>query len=243
MGSGAMRVVLAEDWVLLREGMSRLLEEAGIEVVAAAGDGEDLLRKVAAHRPDLAIVDVRMPPTHTDEGLKAARTIRARFPETGVLVVSQYIEESYALDLFRDSPEGLGYLLKHRVADIERFTDAVRRVAEGGSALDPEVVSTMVGRRRRDDPLEALSDREREVLELMAEGRSNRAIGGALVVSRHTVEKHVKSVFDKLGLPAAQDDHRRGARRARLPRFLTAGDQALGALDGGGVSHRSGARP
>ncbi len=204
-----MRVVVAEDWVLLREGMTRLLEEAGMEVVAAAGDGDDLLRKVGAHHPDVAVVDVRMPPTHTDEGLRAARTIRDQFPDIGVLVVSQYVEEGYAVALLQDKPEGVGYLLKDRVADVERFTEAVRRVAEGGSALDPEVVATMVGRKRRGDPLEALSPREREVLELMAEGRSNHAIGDALVVSQHTVEKHVTSIFDKLGLPTAQDDHRR----------------------------------
>ena len=204
-----MRVVIAEDWVLLREGMTRLLEDSGLEVVAAAGDADDLLRKVGAHRPDVCIVDVRMPPTHTDEGLRAARTIRERFPGTGVLVVSQYVDEGYALDLFRDRTDGVGYLLKDRVADVDRFVEAVRRVAEGGSVLDPEVVSAMLGRRRRDNPLEALSTREREVLELMAEGRSNQAIGGALVVSQHTVEKHVTSIFAKLGLPSAPDDHRR----------------------------------
>ena len=204
-----MRVVVAEDWVLLREGMARLLEEAGMEVVAAAGDAEDLLRKVGAHRPDVALVDVRMPPTHTDEGLRAAHQIRELHPGIGVLVVSQYVEEGYALDLFRDRAEGVGYLLKHRVADVGRFVDAVRRVADGGSVLDPEVVAVMVGRQRRDDPLDVLSAREREVLGLMAEGKSNRAIGTTLVVSQHTVEKHVTSIFHKLDLPSAPDDHRR----------------------------------
>jgi DNA-binding NarL/FixJ family response regulator len=204
-----MRVVLAEDSVLLREGVARLLEEAGFEVAGQAGDGDDLLRKVRAHKPDVAIVDIRMPPTHTDEGLQAARTIRSEHPGVGVLVLSQYVEQQYALDLLADSAEGVGYLLKDRVADIEAFADAVRRVASGGSALDPEVVSQMLGRQRREDPLEELTPREREVLGLMAEGRSNAAIASQLVVTERAVEKHVTSIFGKLGLATSPDDHRR----------------------------------
>ena len=204
-----MRVVIADDSVLLREGLVRLLEESEIEVVGQAGDGDDLLRKVRAHKPDVAIVDIRMPPTHTDEGLRAARTIRSELPETGVLVLSQYVEEEYAMDLLSDSAEGVGYLLKDRVADIDRFIDSVRRVADGGSALDPEVVSRMLGRKRAEDPLDELTPREREVLELMAEGRTNKAIAEQLVVSERAVEKHVTSIFDKLGLVAAPADHRR----------------------------------
>ena len=208
-GQGAMRVVLADDSLLLREGVARLLEDAGLEVVAQAGDAEDLLRKVGAHKPDLAIVDVRMPPTHTDEGLKAAVDIRERFPSTGVLVLSQYIEESYALELLSENAEGVGYLLKDRVADLDRFVDAVRRVGDGGSALDPEVVSRLLGRRRREDPLADISPREKEVLALMAEGRSNHAIATELVVTERAVEKHVTSIFSKLDLPPTADDHRR----------------------------------
>jgi DNA-binding NarL/FixJ family response regulator len=204
-----MRVVLADDSLLLREGVARLLEDAGFEVVAQAGDAEDLLRKVGAHKPDLAIVDVRMPPTHTDEGLKAAVDIRERFPSTGVLVLSQYVEESYALELLSENAEGVGYLLKDRVADLDRFVDAVRRVGDGGSALDPEVVSRLLGRRRREDPLADISPREKEVLALMAEGRSNHAIATELVVTERAVEKHVTSIFSKLDLPPTADDHRR----------------------------------
>jgi DNA-binding NarL/FixJ family response regulator len=204
-----MRIVVADDSVLLREGVVRLLQEAGFEVVAQAGDAEDLLRKVGAHKPDVAIVDVRMPPTQTDEGLRAAAEIRRTRPETGVLVLSQVVETGAALDLFAVGADGLGYLLKDRVADIDRFIDAVRRVGEGGSALDPEVVSLLLGRRRREDPLEALTPREREVLEAMAEGRSNGAIAEQLVVSERAVEKHVTSIFGKLGLAPAAEDHRR----------------------------------
>jgi DNA-binding NarL/FixJ family response regulator len=204
-----VRVVIAEDSVLLREGIVRLLAEAGFEVVGAVGDGEDLVRKVALHAPDVAIVDVRMPPTHTDEGLRAARQIRERYPATGVLVLSQYLEEGPALELLAESAEGVGYLLKDRVADIESFAEAIRRVGAGGSALDPEVVSALLGRRRRDDPLAALTPREREVLALMAEGRSNLGIAEALVVTERAVEKHVTSIFGKLGLPPASSDHRR----------------------------------
>jgi DNA-binding NarL/FixJ family response regulator len=204
-----MRVVVADDSTLLREGVVRLLEEAGLEVVAQAGDGEDLLRKVRAHRPDVAVVDVRMPPTHTDEGLRAAQEIRAEMPEVGVLVLSQYVEVAYARDLLAESAEGLGYLLKDRVSDVDTLADATRRVAEGGSALDPEVVSEMLGRSRREDPLAELTPREREVLGLMAEGRSNAAIAAELVVTERAVEKHVTGIFSKLDLPASGEDHRR----------------------------------
>jgi len=204
-----MRVVLADDQLLLRAGVARLLEDAGMEVVAQSGDAEDLLRKVGAHKPDVAVVDVRMPPTHSDEGLRAAAEIRERFPGVGVLVLSQYVEEAYALELFADGADGLGYLLKDRVADLDRFVESVRRVGEGGSALDPEVVARLLGRRRREDPLEALSPREREVLGLMAEGRSNAGIAEQLVVTERAVEKHVTSIFTKLGLAPATEDHRR----------------------------------
>jgi DNA-binding NarL/FixJ family response regulator len=201
--------VVADDSVLLREGVVRLLEERGFEVVGQAGDADDLRRKVYAHKPDIAIVDIRMPPDHTDDGLRAALEIRERQPATAVLVLSQYVEEGYALDLVGDSDGGVGYLLKDRVADVERFLDSVRQVAEGGSALDPEVVSQLLGRRRRDDPLEEISPREREVLELMAEGRSNRAIAEEMVITDRAVEKHVTSIFGKLGLAPAAGDHRR----------------------------------
>jgi DNA-binding NarL/FixJ family response regulator len=204
-----VRVVLADDSLLLREGVARLLEEAGLEVVAQSGDAEDLLRKVGAHKPDVAVVDVRMPPTHTDEGLRAAAEIRERFPSVGVLVLSQYIEEAYAMELLSSDASGVGYLLKDRVADLDRFVDAVRRVGEGGSALDPEVVSRLLGRRREADPLAEISPREREVLQLMAEGRSNHAIANELVVTERAVEKHVTSIFTKLNLPPTADDHRR----------------------------------
>jgi DNA-binding NarL/FixJ family response regulator len=204
-----VRVVIADDSVLLREGLVRLLTEAGFEVVGLAGDGEDLLRKVRAHKPDLALVDVRMPPTHTDEGLRAAREIRSELPEVSVLVLSQDVEEANASELFADNAEGLGYLLKDRVGDLDTFIAAVRRVADGGSALDPEVVSTLLGRRRDDDPLAALSPREREVLGQMAEGRSNAAIAESLVVTDRAVEKHVGSIFSKLNLASAPEDHRR----------------------------------
>jgi DNA-binding NarL/FixJ family response regulator len=202
-------VVIADDSVLLRSGIAQLLEDSGFEVVGQAGDGEDLLRKVGAHKPDIAIVDVRMPPTHTDEGLRAAHRIRAEHPGTAVLVLSQYVDEAYAFELLSDSTESTGYLLKDRVADVESFIDAVRRVADGGSALDPEVVSTLLGRRRRDDPFAVLTPREREVLVLMAEGRTNAAMAGTLGVSERAVEKHVTAIFSKLDLPIAAADHRR----------------------------------
>jgi len=201
--------VVADDSILLREGVVRVLEDDGFEVVGQAGDAEDLLRKVGAHQPDVAVVDIRMPPNLTDDGLQAAKKIRAEYPGTGVLVLSQYLEESYALDLVADSAEGVGYLLKDRVAEIDRFTESVRRVGSGGSALDPEVVSHLLGRRRREDPLEVLTAREREVLGLMAEGRSNIAIAESLVVTERAVEKHVTSIFSKLDLAPTAEDHRR----------------------------------
>ncbi len=195
--------------MLLREGVARLLGDAGMDVVAQAGDFDDLMRKVRAHKPDVAVVDIRMPPTHTDEGLRASHLIREELPDTGVLVLSQYVEEGYAMDLLADSAEGVGYLLKDRVADVERFVDSVRRVADGGSALDPEVVSQMLGRRRAEDPLAELTPREREVLGLMAEGRSNHAIAEELVVTERAVEKHVTGIFSKLDLGPTPEDHRR----------------------------------
>jgi len=203
-----VKLVIAEDSVLLREGMAKLLEEHGFEVAGQAGDGDELVRKVMAHKPDVAIVDVRMPPTHTDEGLRAAQRIREELPSTGVLVLSQYVEEEYATELIADRAEGVGYLLKDRVADVDAFVDAIRRVGQGGSALDPEVVSLMLGR-RRDEPLSELTPREREVLALMAEGLSNRAIAERLVVTERAVEKHVTSIFGKLRLPPTGETHRR----------------------------------
>jgi len=195
--------------MLTREGIVRLLEEAGVEVVAQVGDGEAAVRKVAGTKADLAIIDIRMPPTHTDEGLVAAQRIRAEHPGVGVLVLSQYVEPGYAMELLAESAEGVGYLLKDRVSDVNEFADAVRRVGEGGSALDPTIVSQLVGRRRRDDPIDQLTPREREVLGLMAEGRSNSGIAEQLVVTERAVEKHVTSIFSKLRLPAAAEDHRR----------------------------------
>jgi DNA-binding NarL/FixJ family response regulator len=203
-----LKVVVAEDSVLLREGLCRLLEDSGFEVAGQAGDAEDLMRKVGAHKPDVAVIDVRMPPSHTDEGLVAARRIRAEHPGTGVLVLSQYVEEAYALDLLSESTESTGYLLKDRVADVRDFVEAVRRVAGGGMALDPEAVSQLVAG-HEDGPLTQLSRREREVLGLMAEGRSNAAIAEALVVTERAVEKHVTSIFSKLDLAPTVVDHRR----------------------------------
>jgi DNA-binding NarL/FixJ family response regulator len=204
-----MRVVIAEDSVLLRAGLARLLDDGGVEVVAQVGDGPGLVAAVDAHRPDLAVVDVRMPPTHTDEGLRAALEARQRVPSTAILVLSQYVEERYAAELLAGGARGIGYLLKERVADVGEFLAAVRRVGEGGAAIDPEVVAQLLGRRRRTDPLEGLSARELEVLALMAEGRSNAGIAERLVVTEGAVEKHISSIFAKLGLPAAPSDHRR----------------------------------
>jgi DNA-binding NarL/FixJ family response regulator len=204
-----MRVVVADDSVLLREGVVHLLKEAGFDVVGQAGNAEELLLKVRSYTPDVAVIDIRMPPTHTDEGLRAAQEIREKYPDTGVLVLSQYVEPGYAMELLSESAEGVGYLLKDRISDVGDFVAAVKRVAEGGSALDPTVVSQLVGRRRRDDPLADLTPREREVLELMAEGRSNAGIAERLVITERAVEKHVTSIFGKLRLPAASEDHRR----------------------------------
>jgi DNA-binding NarL/FixJ family response regulator len=204
-----MRIVIAEDSVLLRAGLTRLLSEAGLDVVAAVGDAVELLDAIARVQPDLAVVDVRMPPTNTDEGIRAAVEIRTRWPSIGILVLSQYVEERYATDLLAGDTAGVGYLLKDRVADVRDFVDAVRRVGEGGTALDPEVVAQLLARSRRRDPLERLTPREREVLGLMAEGRSNAAIAMALVVSDGAVEKHVRSIFSKLDLPPTELDHRR----------------------------------
>jgi DNA-binding NarL/FixJ family response regulator len=204
-----IRVALADDSVLLREGIARLLAEAGFEVVGQSGTADDLLLKVHSYNPDIAIIDIRMPPTHTDEGVRAAHEIRLRHPHVGVLVLSQYVEASYALELLQGSTEGVGYLLKDRVSDVTEFAAAVKRVAEGGSALDPELVSRLVSSRRGDDPLSRLTAREREVLELIAEGRSNRGIAERLVITERAVEKHVTSIFGKLRLPTVAQDHRR----------------------------------
>jgi DNA-binding NarL/FixJ family response regulator len=204
-----VRVVIAEDSLLLRRGTIRLLEDAGFEVVGESGDAEDLLRKVRANKPDAAIIDIRMPPTHVDEGLQAARTIREEMPDVGVLMLSQYVEENYVNALLEHGAAGVGYLLKDRVAEIERFTDAIRQVAEGGSVLDPEVVSHMLGRRGNGGPLERLTERETEVLGLMAEGKTNRAISQQLYMSERAVERHVTAIFTKLELPVTDQDHRR----------------------------------
>jgi DNA-binding NarL/FixJ family response regulator len=204
-----VRVVLAEDSVLLREGLVRLLEEAGTEVVAAVADGPSLVRAVREHRPDVAVVDVRMPPTHTDEGLQAALAIRAKHPKVGVLVLSQHADIGLAMKLLDGGAEGVGYMLKDRVADLEDFADAIRRVAAGGSALDPTIVSQLLSKRRATGPLDDITAREREVLELMAEGRSNQGIAERLEISDRGVQKHVTNIFDKLGLAAGTDDHRR----------------------------------
>jgi DNA-binding NarL/FixJ family response regulator len=204
-----VRVVIAEDSVLLREGVSRLLNDAGFDVVGRCGTAEDLLLKVRSYSPDVAIVDIRLPPTHSDEGLRAALEIRARHPSVAVLVLSQYIELGLALKLLADSAEGVGYLLKDRISDVKEFVAAVRRVAEGGSALDPIIVSTLLSKRRSDDPLLLLTPREREVLVLMAEGRSNQGIADKLVITLRAAEKYVSSIFTKLGLPSSGSDSRR----------------------------------
>ena len=206
---GKLRVALADDSVLLREGIARLLAEAGFEVVGQSDTADDLLLKVRSYAPDVAVVDIRMPPTQTDEGLRAAQEIRSNHPDVGVLVLSQHVEAAYAMELLAESAEGVGYLLKDRISDIDEFSAAVRRVAEGGSALDPTLVTQLVGRRRKHDPVEDLTPREREVLELMAEGRSNQAIAERLFITPRAVEKHITSMFGKLGLPPAPEDHRR----------------------------------
>lgn len=204
-----MRVVIAEDSVLLREGLVRLLADEGIEAVHTVGDGPSLVEAVAAHTPDLAIVDVRMPPTFTDEGLRAALAARERVPGTPILVLSQYVEERYATELIGGGAQGVGYLLKERVADVAEFVGVVRKIADGGTVIDPEVIGQLLGRRRRGDRLEALTPREREVLGLMAEGRSNAAIARDLVVTEGAVEKHISNIFLKLDLPPAENSHRR----------------------------------
>jgi DNA-binding NarL/FixJ family response regulator len=203
------RVTVAEDSVLLREGLCRLLTEAGFDVVGAVGNGEDLLRAVADEQPDVVVADVRMPPTHSDEGLRAALVIRSRWPSVAVLVLSQYVEERYATELLAGDTRGVGYLLKDRVADVESFVEALHRVRGGGTALDPEVVSQLFARARRVGPLTRFTPREREVLALMAEGRSNAGIAEALVVSEGAVEKHISGIFGKFALPSASTDHRR----------------------------------
>ena len=204
-----MRVVVADDTMLTREGIVRLLRDVGVEVVAEAEDAQGLLYQVRLARPDVAVVDIRMPPTHTDEGLVAAQTIRTEHPQVGVLVLSQYVEPSYALRLLQDQPERVGYLLKERVFDIATVVDALRRIVDGETVIDPTIVSRLVGRRRRQDPLAVLSEREREVLGLIAEGLSNRAIAARLYVTERTVEAHVTQIFQKLGLPESPDQHRR----------------------------------
>jgi DNA-binding NarL/FixJ family response regulator len=204
-----IRVVIGEDVVLLREGIAGILERAGLEVVAQAGDAEDFLRRAQAHRPDVAIVDIQMPPGNTDDGLRAALELRRQRPDTGVVVLSQFFEESYAINLIGDRPEGVGYLLKERVGDVAVFVDAVTRVAAGGTALDPEIVARMMGRRHDPGPLDELSPRDREVLKEMAEGKSNRGIAETLFVSEAAVEKHVTAIFRKLGIESSGTEHRR----------------------------------
>jgi DNA-binding NarL/FixJ family response regulator len=204
-----MRVVIAEDSVLLREGLERLLSENGLEVVGSCSTAEDLLLKVRSYAPDVAIVDIRLPPTHNDEGLRAALEIREHHPDVAVLVLSQYVELGLAMKLLAESAEGAGYLLKDRISDVADFVSAVRRVAGGGSAIDPIIVSTLLSRRRSDDPLVELTPREREVLELMAEGRSNQGIADKLVLTLRAVEKYVSSIFGKLGLPSTGSESRR----------------------------------
>ncbi len=204
-----MRVVIAEDSVLLREGLSRLLADNEFDVVGTCSTADDLLLKVRSYSPDVAIVDIRLPPTHNDEGMQAALEIRARYPSVGILVLSQYVELGLAMKLLADSAEGAGYLLKDRISDVKEFVEAVRRVAGGGSALDPIIVSTLLSRHRSDDPLAELTPREREVLELMAEGHSNQGIADKLVITVRAVEKYVSSIFTKLGIPSTGSESRR----------------------------------
>ena len=204
-----MRVVIAEDSVLLREGISRLLDENGFDVVGSCSTADDLLLKVRSYSPDVAIVDIRLPPTHNDEGMQAALEIRAKYPSVGILVLSQYVELGLAMQLLADSADGAGYLLKDRVSDVREFVDAVRRIATGGSAVDPIIVSTLLSKRRDNDPLAELTPREREVLELMAEGHSNQGIADKLVITVRAVEKYVSSIFGKLGIPSTGSESRR----------------------------------
>jgi DNA-binding NarL/FixJ family response regulator len=204
-----MRVAIAEDSVLLREGVARLLDDAGFDVVAQCGTADELLLKVRSFPPDVAVVDIRLPPTHNDEGLRAAIEIRDRHPSVGVLVLSQYVELGLALKLLTESPDGVGYLLKDRITDVDEFVASVRRVADGGSALDPIIVSTLLSRRRPDDPISQLTPREREVLELMATGSSNQGIADALIITLRAVEKYVSTIFTKLGLPSTKSESRR----------------------------------
>jgi DNA-binding NarL/FixJ family response regulator len=204
-----VRVIIGEDDVLLREGIAGILERAGFEVVAQVGDADDFARRAHAHRPDVVVVDIQMPPNYTDDGLRAALDLRDKWPQTGVVVLSHFFAESYAVDLIGDRPEGVGYLLKERVGDVSVFIDAVRRVSAGGTALDPEIVARMMGRRRDREPLEELSPRDREVLKQMAEGKSNRGIAEALFVTEATVEKHVTAIFRKLEIEPTATDHRR----------------------------------
>lgn len=204
-----MRVVVCDDSLLFREGVVRLLSEQGFDVVGQMENADDLIRRVSGLKPDVAIVDIRMPPTHTDEGLQAAHEIGERNPEVGVVVLSQYLEATYAMRLLEEGTAGRGYLLKDRVADLDGFADAIRRVGEGGSVIDPEVVSSLVSRSNDGSPLAELTEREREILALMAEGRSNHGICERLVLSPRTIESHVRTIFQKLDLPQAEDDHRR----------------------------------
>ena len=204
-----VRVAIAEDSVLLREGIARLLDDGGFEVVAQCGDADELLRKLSSHQPDMVILDIRLPPTHSDEGLRAALEVRDRKPDVGVLVLSQYVEVGLAMKLLADSAEGVGYLLKDRISEVDEFLAAVRRVGEGGSAVDPKIVSSLLSRRRSDDPIESLTPREHEVLELMATGSSNQGIADALVITLRAVEKYVSSIFGKLGLPSTGSESRR----------------------------------
>jgi DNA-binding NarL/FixJ family response regulator len=202
--------VIADDNLLIRDGLASLLSDAGVDVVAQTASADDLLLKISSYQPDVAIVDIRMPPTHTDEGLRAAEEIRKRYPKVGILILSQYVEVGIATRLLSESAAGIGYLLKDRVTNLEDFTAALRRVAEGGSALDPQVVSQLLTKGRgAGDPLNSLTPREREVLELVAEGRSNKGIGERLVITERAVQKHVTSIFMKLDLPQSDDDHRR----------------------------------
>jgi DNA-binding NarL/FixJ family response regulator len=223
-----IRVVIGEDDVLLREGIAGLLERAGMEVVAQVADADDFLRRAHTHRPDVAVVDIQMPPDNTDDGLRAALELRTERPETGVMVLSQFFEESYAVNLIGERPEGLGYLLKERVGDVGVFIDAVRRVAAGGTALDPEIVARMMGRRRDDGPLDELTPRDRDVLREMAEGKSNRGIAETLFVSEAAVEKHVSAIFRKLGIESTANEHRRVLAVVRYLREAGQSQPAIG---------------